>query len=385
MISTTPRAFVAGVRRAAAFALLFLLAAFAACSSDPPSELGSDNDLLGSRPGNVFEDTLELASDTVLTYYSVINTSTVLDLGRAEGYDRAMVIQIKFPTASPVSVKSADLRLTALEVDSISARFYRLADTYIDGDSIPSLDTLGVIVDPETNSANRILVASDRFYALPPSLVQGWLDGSIEGTAIAVVYNGSGDETATFRSVQADSARPQLSIVLSNNSPASYFASADADFVRATAATSNLVVSDGHVRRIYIRVPIDSLNQDAAIHNAHVRFHVVDGSVVGTNVNLIAYIPTSDDITNPDFLSGQLVTTRAVGTSAKYVDFPITNALALMLQGTLDDNGFVIRFDAENTSIRQVEFYGTSAPDSLRPRVYVTSSAKADFHPKRSP
>jgi hypothetical protein len=60
----------------------------------------------------------------------------------------------------------------------------------------------------------------------------------------------------------------------------------------------------------------------------------------------------------------------------------MTNAISLMLQGTLENNGIVVRFDAENSELRQVQFYGSSAADSLRPRVFVTSSTPADFHPE---
>ena len=61
----------------------------------------------------------------------------------------------------------------------------------------------------------------------------------------------------------------------------------------------------------------------------------------------------------------------------------MTNALALIQQGTLEDNGVVIRFDAEASSVRQVEFYTSSAPDSLRPRLFVTSSTPAEFDPEQ--
>jgi hypothetical protein len=338
----------------------------------------------------VFDDTLAVVSDTVITYNSVMHSDTVMDFGLSVGYERAMVIQFSFPGAEADTVIGAKLRLTPNDIDgSIPARFYVLAEPYVEGDSIPSLDTLSVIVNPATGGVNRNLApVPNREHPLPPMLVQDWLRNKVTPTAIAVVYNADSTETATFKSREARVDKPQIVVTYRRGTATfdeNYRASADANFVRATSVTSNLTTSDGHVRRIYFRVPVAQLNQEAAVHNAFVRFRVVAGSVLGDNTNLIAFIPTSDDMASQGFLSGQLVTTRTVAKNADYVDFPLTNALALTLQGTLDDNGFVIRFDAENSAVRQVQFYGSSAPDSLRPWVYVTTSTKADFHPKGSP
>jgi hypothetical protein len=377
----------ARVHRGAAFALTLGLFVVAACSSDPLSDLGSDDDLIASKPGTVREDTLELYADTVLTYYSVIAYATELDFGRASGYERAMVIQLSFAGASTDSVMSADLRLTAAAIDgTVPARFYRLADTYAEGDSIPSLDTLSVILDPGTGSPNRALQTVPREYALPADLVQGWFRGTVERTAIAIVYTDEvNDETATFKSRQASSDRPLLAVDFLNAADQNYATSGDADFIRPTSIASNLVVSDGYVRRIYFRIPIAQLDPTAAVHDARVRLSLVPGSGLGDHPNLIVFVPGSDDVTSPAFRSGQLVTTVTFDDSKSYLEFSVTNALALTLDGSLDDNGLVVRFDAENTELRQVEFYGSGAADSLRPRIFVTSSTPADWHPPEAP
>lgn len=390
MIRLHIRRLVARSGRIAAF--VFVLAAFAiaACSSDPPSPLGSDDDLISSTPGVIFEDTLVAFADTVLQYYTCIAADTVMEFGRVSGYQRSMIIQFSFDGASldvGKVVQTASLRLTASDVDgTFPARFYLQPFTYSGGDSVPSLDTLSVIMDPVAGSPDRAMQTLPRDYALPPSLVQAWIRGDTARTAIAIVYtDNTQNRLATFRSSQALRDHPTLQVTFTNASPKSYKVASDATFMRATTATSNLVISDGDVRRTYFRVPLDQLTEKSAIHNARVRLHVVAGSVLGSNSNLVVFIPATDSVTSPDFLSGQLVTTASFQASSDYVEFTMTNAIALMLQGVLDNNGVVVRFDAENSELRQVKFYGSAAPDSLRPKVFVTSSTPADFDPPVNP
>jgi hypothetical protein len=132
---------------------------------------------------------------------------------------------------------------------------------------------------------------------------------------------------------------------------------------------------------VYFRVSLDEIPEGAAVHTARVRFHLVPGTVLGTATTLVVYIPNSADPTSADFESGQLVTEKVVAEGDETVEFTLTNAVFLTLQGTLPDNGFVIRFNGENTELRQVELYGTAAADTLRPRVFITSSTPAEFDP----
>ncbi|HXV14340.1 MAG TPA: hypothetical protein VEC56_09050 [Candidatus Krumholzibacteria bacterium] len=393
MIPIQIRRWATRVGRGAGFACVLAAFVIAACSSDPISTLGSDSELINSKPGVIVQDTLELFADTVLTYYTALAADTVLEFGRVSGYQRSMVIQNPFSTASSHAAKvvsSAVLRLTASDVDgTFPARFYRLNDTYAEGDSIPTLDTLAVIDDPDTGSPNRTLQTIPRDYPLPPALVQGWIRDEIERTALAVIYNDDvNDKIATFKARQnadSDRYRPQIFVNFVGGTSATFRCSADATFVRPTTATSNLVVSDGFVRRIHLRIPLDQLPERSAVHNARVRLYLVPGSTLGSNPNLVVFIPASDDPTSTEFLTGQLVTATSFQASADYVEFAMTNAIALILQGTLANNGIVVRFDAENSELRQVQFYGSSAPDSLRPRVFITSSTPADFDPPRGP
>ncbi len=383
--STTRRA-----GRVAAFGIGLAAFAIAACSSDPRNGLGSDNDLISSDPGVVYDDTLGVVGDTVVVFASVIGSDAALELGQRNGYTRSMVIQISFTGASgdvSRTVEEAFLRLTVDELtDPITARFYQLADSYAPGDSIESLDTLSVIVDPETDSPTRTMQSVPRDYPLPNALVQGWIRNEIERNAIGIVTD-IDTTVATFKSAQAVSDRPQIVVNFVGGFSSIYRASGDATFVQPTGTTSNLIASDGYVRRIYFRLPLDQLEGQSAIHNARLRLYVVPGSVKDEShptapvANMIVYIPASDDPSSTEFRDGQLVTTTSVAAGADFIEFTMTNAIALMLQGTLENHGVVMRYDAENSAIRQVEFYGTSAPDSLRPRLFITSSTPADFDP----
>ena len=390
MIPFHIRSISARAGRVAGFVVALAVVGIASCSSDPPSPLGSDNDLIGSTPGVIFGDTLEAYPDTVLQYYTCIANDVVLELGREEGYERAMVLQVSFTGAATDVGKVVDravLRITPSAITgSIPARFYQLREPYAEGDSLPTLDTLAVLVDPETGSPNRTMQTLPREYPLDPALVRDWIRFDSLRTAIAVVYNDDvTDELATFNSAEAASDAPTLQINFVGGTFSSYRVTADCTFIRATETTPNLVVSDGDVRRTYFRLPLDSLTERSAIHSARVRRYLVPGSTLGGNSNLIVFIPASDDVTSTAFLAGQLVTATSFRALDDYVEFAMTNAISLMLQGTIANNGVVVRFDAENSALRQVEFYGSNAADSLRPRIFVTSSTPADFHPPEEP
>jgi len=80
------------------------------------------------------------------------------------------------------------------------------------------------------------------------------------------------------------------------------------------------------------------------------------------------------------------VTEKTFAEDDETVEFVLTNAVFLTLQGQLKDNGFVIRFKDENTELRQVEFYTSDVADpALRPRVFITSSTPAVFRDDAPP
>jgi hypothetical protein len=188
------------------------------------------------------------------------------------------------------------------------------------------------------------------------------------------------DRLATFVSRNAPADQPTLQVNFQGGIQRSYRISGDATFVRPTGTTSNLIAADGYVRRVYFRARIDELASDAAVHTARVRFHLVPGSLLGENATVLVYVPMS---TNPDSSAFVLkvVAERTIAITDETLEFPVTDAVFRTLQGTLRDNGFVIRFKFENTELRQVELHGSAAADTLRPRVFITSSTPAEFDP----
>jgi hypothetical protein len=136
---------------------------------------------------------------------------------------------------------------------------------------------------------------------------------------------------------------------------------------------------------VYLRAPLDSLAKDSAVHTAHILFHVVPNSFYGTQADttsfgMIFYIPDSTNPTAAAFKTGQRITDQTVRRDQTTVDFPMTNAIFLVLEGKLKNNGFAIRCADENTVARKIEFYGSEAPDSLKPRLFITASSPAVFH-----
>jgi hypothetical protein len=377
-------------RGAAALAVLLIAAGAAvvlSCSSDPDGPVGSDLDLLGSQPGDVFQDTIGVFADTVLQYDRLTSLSASdLEFGRSGGYTRAIIINIDFSGAGADTLRTVDraeLRLAASDITgAFPARFYRLRAPYAEGDRMASLDTLAVIPDPESGSVERSLQSFPITYPLPADLVQGWVRGDTLRSAIAILYTDDvNDRIATFKSRENEADKPQIRVYFDGGFQTFYYANADAVFVRPQNATSNLIISDGYIRRVYFRVRLDELAEASAVHTARVRFHIVPGSLLGTNTTAVVYIPNSPDPASDDFLTGQLVTEQGILDADESVEFPLTNSIFLTLQGSLEDNGFVVRFENEGTELRQVEFYGSAAMDTLRPRVFITSSTPADFDP----
>lgn len=356
------------------------------CSSDPTNTLGSDSDLLGSDPGEVYQDTIGVFADTTYAFNTPIATDTEVETGIDSLYEHIVILQPQFGglTADQAArtVTRADLRLNFADVPgSMRVRFYRLGFRYIQGDGVDlDLSSAEEIVDPETGNVDRFMEAVDARYPLPPALVQQWVREDSTREAIAIAYMDTLNERiARIRAWESAADTTTLQITFSGLNERSFRTLNDATVYRPRVATSNLIVSDGYPRRVFIRAELDSLAKDAAVHTARMRFHIVPGTLAGQSTTLLLYIPDSTNPASAEFKTGQRITEQTIAAGDDTIEFPLTNALFLILEGTLKNNGFAIRFKDENTQLRQVELYGTSAPDSLRPQVFVTSSTPAVF------
>jgi hypothetical protein len=370
-------------------AAAFAGATIFSCSSDPASTLGSEGDLLGSEPGDVFQDTIGVFEDTTYVFNTAVATDTELEAGVDSLYEHVMVLQPGFaelddhPGDVNRTVLSAVLHLgTTNLTQSYPVRFYRLGRKYTEGDTI-SLGPLPdeqAILDPDAGTIERNLEVFPQTYPIPDTLAQNWIRDSDAREAIAIVYTDVVNErVASIASKDASADQPYLRVQFTDGVERSYDIRDDATVYRPRTSATHLIVSDGYPRRVFLKAELDSLAKDAAVHNARMRFHVVSGTLAGESTTLLLYIPDSTDPADADFKTGQRITEQTIDAGDATVEFPLTNALFLVLQGTLKNNGFAIRFKDENTQLRQVELFGSDAADSLRPQVFVTSSTPAVF------
>jgi hypothetical protein len=366
--------------------IVVVIAAAFACGDSDDTPLGSQfiGDILGSTPGTVFEDTFTMAGgDTSYAFYSMIAKASYLDVGVDDGYERTIFVRADFSKAgsdTSRTVERASLRMDKIDyegyVSEITTRFYQLGTEYSEGDSVMTLDTTFVIPDT-TGAIDRKMQEFPRLYPLPPDLVQSWIRGTVPPNGIAIVYADNGDKLAGFDSRTAD-VPPLVEVRFTDQTESDYSMAADGIYTRPTSATDNLVISDGFVRRIHFPVDLSQIDDSSAVHQARLVLTYVPGTVFGGDQQVLLYLPDSSDPASAGFLKGRLITSATLDVDKVTLELPITNVLLQVLAGTLQDNGFVLRFTSENTEVRQAEFY-SSGGGGPGPRVYVTYSTPADF------
>lgn len=362
--------------------------ALLSCSSDPTSTLGSDNKLIGSEPGTVYQDTIGVSGDTTYAFKTPIAIDTDLEVGDDGLYTHIMILQPGFILKTGDinrTVQTAAFHFTTANVTgNFPVRFYLLEHSYTEGDTIGGLTALAdsmAIRDPVAGSIERHLETATPLYPIPAALAQEWIRDSTKRKAIAIVYTDTANKrVTTIPSQNAATGHPYLQVNYTDGIQRSYDIRDDATAYLPDVTTSNLVMSDGYARRVYFRAELDSLAKDSAVHSAIVRLHIVPNSLLGKLTSLILYIPDSTDPKTAAFKTGQRIDEVAIDSTSTVLSFPMRNAIFLVLQKKLKNNGFAIRFANENTELRQVELYGTGEPDSLRPKIFVTSSTPAVFH-----
>jgi hypothetical protein len=368
-------------------AALAAVAGLLACGDSDDTPLGSEfiaDGLLGSKPGVVFDDSIDVSGDTVYTYFPLIDKRSYLETGIQNGYQRTTLVKADFSTAGDDTNKTvfrATLRINIINFaeyeTQLQARFLELGTEYNEGDSVAVLDTTTVIPDPDTGAQERDLAFGTPSYELPNALVEAWIKGDSIHNGIAVVYSDAGDKLMGFDSRES-AEDPSINVDFVDGTKTDYKVTDDGFYTRPLSSTSELVISDGFVRRIYFQVDLSQVDDSAAVHNARVVFNFVPNSVFGANQKVFLYVPNSSDPDDPGFLVGTGVISRTLDPASGVLELPLTNVLLLILSGEVPDNGFVLRWDSENIEVRQAEFY-TSAHGSLKPKVYLTYSTPADF------
>ena len=256
------------------------------CSSDSETPVGAElvDDILGSRPGITRRDTLAVVGDTVYTYYSLIDQDATLQVGQDSSYVRSMILRPDFSSAAALgdtgrTVRTAALRVVRAEGSTVEilARFYHLNTleqvdlvgnptgvkfVWGEGDSIKTIDTLGVLIDPITGTAQRRMTAGSALFPVDSQLAQAWIRGDMANNGILVVYDAPDDKLASF-SARESNDDPSFFVVFTDDIQRSYPISDDGTFIRPGQATSNLVISDGFVRRVHLNADLSPLSDSA--------------------------------------------------------------------------------------------------------------------------
>ncbi|MFH1756254.1 MAG: hypothetical protein ABIA59_11200 [Candidatus Latescibacterota bacterium] len=373
------------------FIILAIIVA-AGCSSDPDTPLGTeflDDGILGSKPGEVFQDTLVVQSgDLSFAVGSRLDKNKSISLGLDSGYRSSIALKVNFAAAgtdSDRTVERAYLRLRVVDVsqsDSLTARFYEFLTEYSEGDTLETLDiNLTPIPDSSLVTVDREMRFAISQYTLPPSLVQAWIRGDAEHKGIAILFEGSqtGKQLDYGSRENADgSLHPFMKVIFTDGESSNYPVSDDGTYVLSESSTSNLIISDGYIRRILIPVDLSQIASELLIHDARLILNLVPGTDLGSEFNMLLYSPDSSDPADVKSRSGQNITSTYVNFVSGQVVLSVRNILSLYLTGARENTGFALRFLGEGGSIRQAEFY-TSASDSLGPRLILTASEPPVF------
>jgi hypothetical protein len=362
------------------------------CSSDPDSPIGNEfvkDGIIGSRPGDVVLDTLELGpGDQSFFIGSRLDANTTLSIGNENGYQSSILLKFNFNSAgldTNRTVELARLRLRSADdsqTDSMTVHFFELLTAYDEGDTLKSLDLApSAIPDSGLIEIDRQLPSALGLYTLPRQLVQEWIRGLKTHNGLAVVIApGTTDEQlllGAHENVTADR-RPILEVNFTDGNQTFYKVSDDGTFVESVESTSNLVLSDAYIRRIYLPLDLTRLNRSLLINDATLILHVVPGTDLGSDFSVFLYSPNDDDPSSSAIRTGLGITTGLVDITTGRVRLTVRNILLLMLGGKEDNHGFALRFMGEGSGLRQVQFF-TSASDSLGPRIELIASQPPEF------
>ncbi len=374
----------------AAFALFLVFVLAGGCSSDPDTPLGSeftDDGLIHPDSIEVVQDTVRVETgDTSFVVSNVIFASTKIELGRKDGIETWLVLRADFSNAGADTlrtVKSASLFLTLTgDVDTLHAVFVGLAQPLEQSDTLKTILLADTIPDSTLTDVDRVMKLFPRTYTLPPRLVQDWIRGDAVHNGIAVVL---ADTTTTKRLAFAtkentDSAvQPFLKVFFTTGEESTYRTSVDGTFAQDISTTTNLLLSDGGARRLYVPIDLTVFDPKTLVHEAKLMLHVVPGAFVGDDFVVTFYAPGTADIHSPDILTGTPVSSVLINRDSDVLVISIRNILSSLLSKGGEMAPLVLRYTAEGTSIRRAEFFASNAPDSLKPAVAFTYSTAPKF------
>jgi len=366
------------------------------CSSDPDTPLGASfvpDSLIQSEPGEVFQDTIAIGStDTtfiVNSYYAnFVTVPNIMMFGRADSFESWMLVRVDFAAAGDDTLKTvtgAQLTLPAdpsTQSGSLGGLFYEMTQPFEEGDTLTSL-SLAANPIPDSSGVNvdRTLSVFPRIYTLPDTLVQKWIRGETPHNGIAVVLNDvATDLRLTFAS-RTNEDNPFLRVFFSDGTDNTYPFIANGTFSKDLSPTTDLRLSDGDTRRIWLPVDLSEIADDALLHNAVLVLHIVLGSPTEGGGTVELYAPEDSLIGSSGILTGTPIAAEELNPTEDVVEFPIRSIVERFLADSTSNHGFVARYLPEGSSVRRIDFHSSAAVDTLSPLMRFTFSTPPTFPP----
>ena len=398
-----------------------LLAAFFGCGDDDPTTLGG-----GTRtPPGPLQDTIlaVVRTDTVFPVPIALGSTPIGQLGFQLAYTSHILLDYSLPTQTVRGVDTLrlDTATLILRTDSLvlvpftGTMRIRLLEVAAAGrgwspdsaiTSLPMLEMDALARDTLLTDSTTVGHLNKIEFAIDLARVEGYQAARDSGKAldvnVAVKFEGfepaggkgflevrlrDGDRNPTTQLIgfSNDDATAIATVLPAKQTPVVVY---DTTYNPG----NNLVVSDGFRQHTFLQfAPLSTvLPESALVHRAELRLTMVD-STAGTSFGaseLIGIIVPADTTAATRF--SLATNNRVFGFFARLTTFPgievsilVTSYAFDLQEGTVTDNGMILRLSNEGTKARHFEFYGGAAPDSLRPRLYVVYSRPSEFEDKR--
>ncbi|UCH84525.1 MAG: hypothetical protein JSW50_02190, partial [Candidatus Latescibacterota bacterium] len=303
------------MKRLLLFLYLLGLIVFATigCSSDPETPIGAEfvpDGLNPSQPGEVFQDTVLIDSgDTSFIVMTAMLGTDQMLLGRQDQVESWLLVRPDLSQAGDDTLKivqTAELRLRLIgERDELNAYFIELNEPFEDTDTLTSITLGDTLPDDTGTNIDRVMTSFPSEYPLEASTVQGWIRGNKPNNGLAVVLN---DPTTTKRLEYATTQnldaglRPTLRVRFTDNTETSYPIGADGTFCIERFTTTNLLLSDGVTRRVYVPLDLTFFDPRILMHDANLILRMVPETTTGGDLTVALYAPNSTDLDDPGVL-----------------------------------------------------------------------------------
>ena len=415
-------------------ALAGLLAAFAACTPETPTQLGSDLRRLPDRDSLQVETLDSALVDSVFHYPVTLGYSLIGQLGSQFPYTTHVLYDFKLKTrliadtdtlkldAATFLVRTDSLSSPPFEgvmrlglrqvspaargwvVDSVRTGLPTLEpgdvapDKLIDGKDLVDTDTgagtfgkeLAFTLDLPSLAGFDSLQALDDTLDVNLAIVFEGFDAGGPGFMEIFHRDKSGLEAGHINGSFVRASNGQVDSIQSiRPSRRMTRVEYDSTYSRGT----KLVMSDGYPLRSFLKfAPLGSVLPDsAAVHLAELvltQVESADGTSFGTSPTIGVVVPNDTLFTSlADNRRGIAFSAPLVALPGSTVTIPVTAYFFDIREGEINptenkvrDYGMILRLSNEGTKARHFEFYGPGTPDQARrPRLRIVYSLPAAF------